>query len=342
MSKPGARRVRASYSQSIEIALWLNVALVWVWFALHTGVGDRIGAVGALDMFAMYYFVPLALAFPYLIYRRAAALGAAWVASMLLFLWIWHGLFLPGRTEAHEASATLRVMTYNVLGTHDDYQSMIDNIRGAHADVVFLQEVNPDFARRIASELIAEYPYQVLDPKPGVNGMGTISRHPLHSTGDSLGLVWVGTPQLLTLDWNATRLSLVNFHTLPPRLSYEVYMRENFAIRNEQARAIAAYVERRIGGGPVVCAGDLNAVQVSTAYATMRSVLQDAWLDGAIGPGHTFPSHTVIPPRMFRIDYIFVSPGVTTRRAFLARNEGRSDHRGVVADLAITTVTASE
>jgi endonuclease/exonuclease/phosphatase (EEP) superfamily protein YafD len=261
--------------------------------------------------------------------------------SLLLFAWVWHGLFVPRSSKAEQASPSLRVMTYNVLGTQTDYQSSIENIRAAHADVVFLQEVNPDFAARIASDLAKDFPFQVLAPRPGVNGMATISKFPLQETGESLGLVWVGIPQLMTLDWIGTQLGLINFHTLPPRLSWEEYMRENFRIRNEQARVIASYVERH-ADGPMVCAGDLNAVQVSTAYQTLRMQLNDAWLDGAVGFGNTFPNDKMIPPRMFRIDYILPSSRLTTVRAFLAPNAGGSDHRGVVADLVIANVRTHE
>ena len=342
MSRSISRSAPGSVSWILENTVWLNSALIWVWFGFHELIGDRVGLVGTLDMFAVYFFVPLALTFPFLVHRRAARLWVVWAASMLVFVGLWHGLFLPRSSRAGGAEPTLRVMTYNVLGTQNDYQSLLDNIRDAHPDVVFLQEVNPEFAQHIATELANEFPFQVLEPKPGVNGMATISKYALSPTGESLGLVWVGTPQLLTLDWNGERVALVNFHTLPPRLSWEEYMRENFRIRNEQARAIAGYVEHHLHRGPMVCAGDLNAVQISTAYRTLRAQMNDAWLDGAIGPGNTFPNDTTIQPRMFRIDYIFASSRFATLRAFLARDEGGSDHRGVVADLAMTRLATNE
>jgi len=313
----------------------LNVTLIGVWFGLHMFVGDRVGLIGILDTLAMYLFVPLLLLVPFLLYRRSVRLWTAWTGCAVLFVWLWHGLFLPDGNQRADAAPLLRVMTYNVLGFQDDYEASIANIRDARADVVLLQEVNLEFAELIRSRLATEFPFQVLDPKPGVNGMGTISRYPIKPTGETLGLVWVGRPQLLALDWAGTEVVLVNFHTLPPRLSWERYMKENFRIRNEQARALSAFAESQMGSAPVVCAGDLNAVDISTAYRTMRTHLNDAWLDGAVGPGHTFPNAPTPPRLLFRIDYIFYSSKLATRRAFLARNEGKSDHRGIVADLAI-------
>jgi endonuclease/exonuclease/phosphatase (EEP) superfamily protein YafD len=199
--------------------------------------------------------------------------------------------------------------------------------------------VNPAFAAVIDSALAGEYPYRILDPKPTVRGMGTLSRFPVEATGDTLELIWTGDPQLLRMDWDGTEVRVVNFHTLPARISWERNMRENVAYRNAQARLLSDYAGRYAHSTPMIVAGDLNAVDVSTTHRILTEHLRDAWQRGAIGLGNTFPNAPahmqgiLIPRLLFRIDYIFVSPQVRVPHASLGGARGRSDHRGVVAEL---------
>jgi hypothetical protein len=73
--------------------------------------------------------------------------------------------------------------------------------------------------------------------------------------------------------------------------------------------------------------------------------LHDAWREEGFGLGHTFPGSDIpgssrpnfgswyVPQWLARIDYIFYSTHWEALEARLARVDGVSDHRGVVAIL---------
>lgn len=55
-------------------------------------------------------------------------------------------------------------------------------------------------------------PHQILEPAVGFRGMGVISKYPIQPTGEELPLDWIGTPQVLEMDWMGRRVTLINFH----------------------------------------------------------------------------------------------------------------------------------
>jgi endonuclease/exonuclease/phosphatase family metal-dependent hydrolase len=90
----------------------------------------------------------------------------------------------------------------------------------------------------------------------------------------------------------------------------------------------------------------MNDVFLNSPYRMLtNSGLRDAWLEAGFGLGHTFPGNkspgtsrthigdVYIPEWLVRIDYIFVTPEWNVSSAYIARTDGYSDHRPVVAIL---------
>jgi endonuclease/exonuclease/phosphatase family metal-dependent hydrolase len=112
------------------------------------------------------------------------------------------------------------------------------------------------------------------------------------------------------------------------------------------ARVIAAFV--RAQRGPVLVLADFNATDQSTPYRIVTQVLGDAWREGGVGFGHTFPGDDsfdrsrprvrdwLIPRWLVRIDYVFHSRQWRTVEAHIGPWDGTSDHRPVCATLALT------
>ena len=98
---------------------------------------------------------------------------------------------------------------------------------------------------------------------------------------------------------------------------------------------------------PLVLLGDLNATEQNIAYRIVAGPLGDAWLSGGWGMGHTFPGDTTsgsnrrrlgdvrIPMWLLRLDYIFYSEEWQVEDAWIGPWSGVSDHRPVVARLAL-------
>jgi endonuclease/exonuclease/phosphatase family metal-dependent hydrolase len=83
--------------------------------------------------------------------------------------------------------------------------------------------------------------------------------------------------------------------------------------------------------GPTIMGADLNEAPTEPAARWIGSRFYDAFADAGEGDGETFPSD--VPT--VRIDYVFVSEGVATRRVWVPDAIPGSDHRPVVADVEI-------
>jgi endonuclease/exonuclease/phosphatase (EEP) superfamily protein YafD len=157
---------------------------------------------------------------------------------------------------------------------------------------------------------------------------------------------WGGGPQVLDLTFEDTNVTLINFHAIPPGVR-EVNGEPSERVRERQMGAIVALAGER--PGPLLALGDLNAVDRSTAYAIITRSLIDAWRAAGWGLGHTFPGAAspgssrptiagvlYVPMWLVRIDYVFHSDEWQALAARLGPWDGASDHRPVVAELALT------
>jgi len=340
-----------------NIRSWITARLVTLarvyftvlfgWAILHALFGDRWWWLFLPNSFAVYFFFPLPviLAIALLAQRRETWLGFG--VALVLGVYLFGGLFLPKFHAAGASSPTLTVMTYNLLGFNENREGIVAVLRTSNADVIALQELNPSVAESIQRDLAGEYPYQALDPQFGVVGLGVISRYPLHPAGQTLpGANWVGTPQVLDLDWNGTAVTLLHFHPFPTNLNGAANMEWSVRAREQQARIVVDFVAAY--PAPLIAPVDFNANDQSTAYTIAARVLVDSWREAGWGLGHTFPgaasygssrpsiAGVVVPMWMTRIDYVFHSRHWRATSAWIGPWDGVSDHRPIVAQLALT------
>lgn len=338
------RRVGDVARRYLIASVWVYFTLLAVWIMGHLLTGDRYVPLALATIVGPYLFIPLMLVAPLAVISRRRDLIAGCAVGSVVFLAFW-GTRLLAKPQSTEGGSSLTIMTYNVLGTQRRIEPALSTLRQVDADVVCLQEVTPELAQAIESSLADRYPYRALQPASGVTGMGVLSRYPLRATGDSLPLNWVGEPQILGLDWQGATVTLINFHSWAFGLATWEVLEHNFRLREAQAFVLANYARQAAYQGPVIAAGDLNAVDRSDAYRYVTQVLEDAWLEGGRGFGHTFPGSAVAGssrPELFgvmapqwiaRIDYVFHSGQLRASRAWLAPFDGVSDHRPVVARL---------
>jgi endonuclease/exonuclease/phosphatase (EEP) superfamily protein YafD len=330
----------------IIASAWVYLTFLSFWILGHLITGDRYVPIALLTMVGPYLFIPLLLLVPLAAVTRRKELIAGVGLGALFFLALYGHNLIPKSSKAH-ADRTLTVMTFNALGMQGETEPAIRVIEQVDADVVVLQELTPELAQDIEAKLTHRYPFQITDPQPGVTGMGVISRLPLEVNGDELDLNWVGTPQILTLSWEDHQITLIHFHSWAFGLATFEVLEHNFHSREAQAFVLANYARDALNVGPVIAAGDLNAVDRSDAYRTITQVLDDSWQEAGWGFGHTFPGASgpassrprigdwSIPQWLARIDYVFVSEELETVRAVLAPFDGVSDHRAVVVELAL-------
>ena len=348
---PGRRRPVSPpwASRWLGAAANLYFVAVFGWKVLHALAGDRWWWLFLLNSFAPLLFLPLpALPVIALVTRRRTLwLGSA--AVLGLWLVLYGDLFLPHTGPAPPGGPTLTVMTWNVLGFNEATDGVVAAVRRSGADVVALQELNPAVARALHQELADQYPYQALDPQPGVTGMGVLSRYPLRSLAVAFPDGWVGRPQVLALDLAGQPVTLVNFHAVPPLARGRLADSLRYSVAERERQAVFLVGLAADHPGPLLVLGDLNATEQSTAYAGLRQTYRDAWREAGRGFGHTFPgaaspgSSTAsiagiqAPMWLVRIDYVFHSAHWRTAAAWIGPWDGVADHRPVMAQVSLVS-----
>ncbi len=337
LNHPPPLRLRWPLILIVPLALYLLFLVGWL--AARTLLGDRWWWLFLLNVATPYLLLPLPLALLIALALRrwlSVALSVALLAPgapILLDVW------MPSFSDDLEYSKpAITVMTYNLYGGNDQAEPVIAAIRAAKADVVALQELNPAIAAALQRELAGEYPFQLLDPRAGVTGMGVISRWPLQPLTTRLpGEHWVGTPQLLRIAAPLGEVVLLNVHTIPP-VGSPGWMTWAISERERQVAAIVAVAREQ--RQPVIVAGDLNATPYNRAYRILRDGdLVDVWPQCGLDAGFTWPSAgqavrgVPLPAWLVRIDYILTSPGLMCTEAAVGQWDGFSDHRPVVARL---------
>jgi endonuclease/exonuclease/phosphatase (EEP) superfamily protein YafD len=327
---------------------WVYFSFLFGWLLAYLILGDYFGFLGFVNSLAVYLFCPLPLTALVAGYTRRRSIRALTVLGLAIFIWFWGTLLVPQvqSSKSPHSNPTLTVMTYNVLGMHEQSAPVIEVIRTVAADVICLQEVNPGLAAALTADLLTEYPYQILDPQIGVSGMGTISKYPIRLSGENFRMGWVGVPQIMALDFEGTPITLVNLHTYPYVFgSISHFVNLNIK-RPQQAQVIVEFASQE--HHPLIVAGDFNDSALSQTYRIItQAKLSDTWQNAGFGLGHTFPGSNVpgssrprigpwyIPKWLTRIDYVFVSPHWDVLAAEMAPFDDVSDHRGVVVQLTI-------
>ncbi len=335
--------LRESILRWVVAACWVYLTFFALWLLLYLLTGDAIGWVGLVSALAVYLFLPLPVV-AFVAWRTSRReLWAGVLVGVVCFMSIWGVDFLPKFPRASE-KITLRVLTYNVLGLEKTSTPMLEVLRNANADIVCLQELTPELAADIRTQLQGKYPFQYLEPADIVFGAGVLSKVALTPQVHSLGQGWIGRPQALRGVFDEHRFLLVNFHMPAFNLQNIRTINQGFRVREDLARALGRYVQAQ--GLPAIVCGDANSAPLSTAYRILRqSGLQDSWREAGWGFGHTFPGSArpgSSRPRIFgiampmwstRIDYVLHTPEWQAIQVQTAPFDGVSDHRGVLATL---------
>jgi endonuclease/exonuclease/phosphatase (EEP) superfamily protein YafD len=257
--------------------------------------------------------------------RRRAALATLSGLTVLLTAahLVWLGpLFVPnGRPVTTEP---FTVLTINIRNGEADPAALAD--RAAEADVVVLVETTPAAQAGLAAQgWDARFPYAVGDPRREGSNTAVFSRFRL-SRGTLLGRsnfnqwsVAVEVPDL-----GLVRLLAV--HPCNPYCGGGRWDIEHEVVR----AAVAAH-----GSGPLVVAGDFNAVAEQGPMQRLHRLGLRSATD-LVGAGWlpTYPAGGLLPP-LLPIDHVLLSDQLTAT-AVTALTVPGTDHRGLLVQVAGT------
>jgi vancomycin resistance protein VanJ len=284
----------------------------------HREVPNSLGNLGSL----LDTFLPwVGLAIPVLgiaaLVRRSATAGVALVVPVLVWVYLFGHLLVPGKGGGEP---DLRVLTLNVDAANPDPVGTAQEVLEADADVVALEEITPAALKTYKLEFASTYSHVVQ--------RGTValwSKYPVaESESVDVGFAWtralraeVSTPQ--------GKVAFYVAHLASVRIGTSGFTSDQ---RNQTIAQLGHQIAaERLAG--VVVMGDFNGTANDRSLAPITSTLRSAQGAAGYGFGFTWPAR--FP--MARIDQILVR-GVEPTKAWVLPATG-SDHRPVVAEIRI-------
>lgn len=305
-------------------------------------------AVDLLTHFRFQYTAAFAVTALGLLLLRWKKMAAVAAAGLAFNLWFVAPLFLPNadtrRADAlrsDDTAPSLTVLHFNVHTSNPRMADVAAMIRNSGADVVFLQEINPDWVLSLGKDLSGEYAPVKLDPRTDNFGIGLWLRADVDAPDVvEIGLVDIsdGLAQVNAIDVTlglgfGYTLRLLSLHTLPPVSGTYSAARD---AQLAQAARIAAQTDPDT---PFLLIGDLNATPWSAQYRKMvrdgglTDSLRGGGFDGLSAPGASWPAG-MVSLGMIPIDHALTRNGAVVTQRTLGDATG-SDHRPLLVEVKL-------
>jgi endonuclease/exonuclease/phosphatase (EEP) superfamily protein YafD len=203
----------------------------------------------------------------------------------------------------------LKVLHYNLDMTANDHRVAFNYLRSQQADILLLQEVTPQLARKFANELPD---YQVVYARPLPNTHGSALLLPLDTplTVQAAGEIFLpaSSPRPMitaTLTFNGQPLSLLSMSAVRPKDDY------THNIQEQEYAAIGAWVaEQRLQTGyPMLVIGDFNNTPWSARFQRLLTTSGLRNSSNGFGYQPTWPAF-LPAPLAIPIDHCLVSPNL--------------------------------
>jgi endonuclease/exonuclease/phosphatase (EEP) superfamily protein YafD len=283
----------------------------WVWW------------LDVLANFRAQYMVALALLGLVISVSRWRRTGLAILGIALVNAFFVAPLYLGSPGESVAGAPRLRVMSFNLLSTNENYNEVIEYIESINPDLVFLHEASRPWEVAMESSGLD---YEVIRGRSENLIFGTLvlTRHDVEAV--SYGFAET-QPRAIALElqpegWPAV-VKVLSSHPLAPTTA------ERAALRDAQLAFAAEWAGQQEGAFVVV--GDLNASPWSWQFR--RLTADGGMKNSQIGFGlqPSFPATSNVLLRV-PIDHLLHSEALHTRDRRLGSPLG-SDHFPIVVDL---------
>lgn len=307
------------------IASWALVGAWAAWAAIRL-FGLEWGPLIALIAFTPYVaataLIPIAVA---VWCRRLAPAVAGVVVALVLAVLVLPRAFGGPTDAASPGGPELRVLAANVSFGKADAGDLVDRVAELDADVLAIEELTPDFVRKLEQAGIEELlPHSALAAEPRARGTGLYARAAL--TDRSIETLPGGFALVRArVDLGAaSALELNAVHTVPP-----------LTLSTAEWRADLEALPAPSAAQPLrIMLGDFNA---TVDHDEFRQLLDRGYEDAGetIGAGltPTWPTNRRFPP-LVTIDHVLADERIGIRDYSVEDLPG-SDHRAVFAELLL-------
>ncbi|WP_119073125.1 endonuclease/exonuclease/phosphatase family protein [Aggregatilinea lenta] len=331
--------LRRGVSAAVQIAIALYGLGTIGYLAARAAVGEQWRAVAWANNFVLWMSAAaLGMAIAALLFRRRWLLVALQVPMLAAFGVLFGGLLMPHNSGAVAAAAEFRVAAYNMHSQDSDPAQVVQTVLALDADIVGLNEVGYEHADQLEAATKAGYPYQIWYPQPTVHGVALISRYPILDQEMYEPVEPANLHLRVVLDVDGTPVTVFVAHPPSPTSPFFPLGYED-GPRNVELADLRARIEAETGPVMVLC--DCNMSDQSDPYRSMDDLLDDSFREAGRGFGLTFPYGRTFLPPLVRIDYIWISGDFTALDAHPAGSNGTSDHRPIIADLALHDAAGS-
>lgn len=326
--------IRRAVSTAVQAVIALYGLATVAYLAARAAVGEQWSAVGWANNFVLWMSVgALGMAILALLFRRRWLLIALQVPMLVAFGLLFGDLLLPHDSAAvADAEAEFGVAVYNTHSQDSDPAQVAQTVLALDADVIGLNEVGYEHADQIEAATQDRYPYQVWHPQPTVHGVALVSRYPILEAATFLPQHDSNLHLRAVLDVDGTPVTVFVAHPPSPTSPFFPLGYED-GPRNTELADLRARIAAETGPVLVLC--DCNMSDQSDPYRALDALLDDAFRAAGRGFGLTFPYGRAFLPPLVRIDYIWISADFMALDAHPANGSGTSDHRPIMADLAL-------
>lgn len=292
---------------------------VWPLLDQSNLLADYLGQMRV--QWVMFYL----LIFAGLLWKHQWFEGALMLALIIGNLVVIYLATLPVKSsnvEQLKLTSPLKVMSFNVWRNNQDYDQIINTIKQADADIVWLQEVRQELLGALQEQLHAYYPYQTPTLRESLpQGAVLLSRHPF-THEDVSEMVGVEMHRILhaTLHVEGKEIAFIGVHLRSPKSTRQLYT------RHQQLRATSHFITTHIADdAPLIMAGDMNSVPWRPDFQRFRAFTGMH----PVGVTPSWPSWLLTPLRI-PIDHIMTRPSLCHTGISRGQSSG-SDHFPVMA-----------
>lgn len=309
-------------------ALALVLGILAVRRSTITSLPELVIAVGA--PFGSLTVATFVLVFTVL--ARRIFLSVLTVIVLVASLWVqisWYYIPRPIEIGQH---VDVRVFSSNLRLGRVEAPAFVD-LAAKHADVVTVSELTPAAVERYTQAGIAEhFPYSVLAPSSGADGIGLWSRYPVTPISGSESRNYTMAAARVQVPGVQLQPLIASVHIESPVSSNRDTV-DNWRIGISAMNAALSAFSLNVGSGAVIVAGDFNSTPDMRQFRDLlKTGYRDAVEQTGSGFAPTFPSRAWHPP-LLTIDHIL------TRNAAASSVETAyvpgSDHRALLGTISI-------
>jgi endonuclease/exonuclease/phosphatase (EEP) superfamily protein YafD len=296
--------------------------------SLAAFLGKWVWWLDVLANFRAQYVVGLAVLGLVIVMSRWRKTGYAILGVALVNLLVVLPLYIGSPAEAKLEAFSIRVMSYNLLSTNENYPEVIEYIESVDPDLILLHEASRPW--EVAMEA-AELDYQIIRPRSDDLIFGTL----VLVKGDAVEAISYGfaasSARAVELEYTpegwATTLAVLGTHPLAPT------DQERADLRDAQLGFAAKWATSRNGAFVVV--GDFNATPWSWPFRQLidSSDLRNSQRGFGLQP--TFSAESNLLLRV-PIDHLLHSPALEVTDRELGPPLG-SDHFPLLVDLQLAS-----